>query len=84
MKNDPTTRIKLKWQIFCAVLLVVVGVIMLIMGMILPPVGEIHPSVLTAFGELSCFAGSLFGINVHYRIKTEQIEKEYDSKKKKD
>ena len=83
MKKESTPT-KLKWQIISAVILVIVGVILLILGMFLPPIGEIHPSVLTAFGEISCFAGSLFGINVHYRLKSGQIEKEYDSKKKKD
>lgn len=82
MKNQTEFPNRLRWQLFSAVLLVIVGVVLLILGTLLPPMGEIHPSILTAFGEISCFSGSLFGINVHYRIKTDQIEKEYNSKKK--
>ena len=59
MKND----IKLKWQIIAAVAMCVVGAGLIIAGFIVNPVGEIHPSVLTALGELLTFSGSLFGIN---------------------
>jgi len=36
------------------------------------PQGEIHYSILVAFGEILTFAGSLFGIDYHYRYKNEQ------------
>jgi hypothetical protein len=31
------------------------------------PPGEIHSSVLVAYGEVMTFAGALFGIDYHYR-----------------
>ena len=34
-----------------------------------PPTGEIDVSVLTAFGEILTFCGSLIGIDYHYRHK---------------
>ena len=61
-------------MIISAVTLVFIGVIMILIGMFIPPIGEIHPSVLTALGELFTFSGSLWGLNTHYRIKTNQIE----------
>lgn len=33
------------------------------------PTGEIHNSVLVAYGEISTFAGALFGVDYTYRFK---------------
>lgn len=67
-------HVKLKWMIICAVILVMIGCALILMGMFLPPIGEIHPSVLTALGEVFTFSGSLWGLNTHYRIKTDQMD----------
>lgn len=67
-------HVKLKWMIVCAVILVFIGCALILMGMFLPPMGEIHPSVLTALGEIFTFSGSLWGLNTHYRIKTDQMD----------
>ncbi|KDS39087.1 hypothetical protein M092_1025 [Parabacteroides distasonis str. 3776 D15 iv] len=37
------------------------------MGLWMPPRGEIHSSVLVAFGEVSTFAGALLGVDYKYR-----------------
>ena len=52
-----------------AIFLITVGCGLLIAGFILPPSGEIHNSVLVAFGEILTFAGALFGIDYHYKYK---------------
>ena len=57
-------------QVLLAVLLVVFGVLMITAAFIVPPTGVIDPTVLTAFGEILTFAGSLIGIDYHYRYKT--------------
>lgn len=82
-KDDKMKHVKLKWMIICAVVLVFIGVAMILMGMFLPPMGEIHPSVLTALGEVFTFSGSLWGLNTHYRIKTDQMDMEADIKQNK-
>ena len=56
-------------QLCSAVFLITVGCGLLIAGFILPPSGEIHNSVLVAFGEILTFAGALFGIDYHYKYK---------------
>lgn len=56
-------------QLIVACLLVVLGAGLLIAGFIVPPVGIIDSSILIAFGEIGTFAGSLFGIDYHYRYK---------------
>ena len=58
---------KLNIQLVVACFLVLVGVGLLIAGFCVNPVGIIHNSVLIAFGEISTFAGALFGVDYHYR-----------------
>lgn len=58
---------KLKPQLAAAVALIALGSALLIAAFIVPPPGEIHSSVLVAFGETMTFAGALFGIDYHYR-----------------
>lgn len=42
------------------------GLTMLFVGLYIPPEGEIHGSVLTAFGSICIFVASLLGISLHY------------------
>lgn len=56
-------------QLCSAIFLITVGCGLLIAGFILPPSGEIHNSVLVAFGEILTFAGALFSIDYHYKYK---------------
>ena len=56
-------------QLILATSLCAFGGILLIAGFICPPLGEIHHSVLIAFGEILTFSGSLIGIDYKYRYK---------------
>lgn len=60
-------RRKTNIQIWVACFLVIIGVGLLIAGFIVPPTGVIDSSALVAFGEISTFAGALFGIDYKYR-----------------
>lgn len=76
-KLSPTAHAsarKQRLQLLCAVVLVVVGCALVILGFFVPPTGEIHPSVLVAFGEILTFVGALFGIDYHYRFLHSQNE----------
>lgn len=53
-----------------AIFLVIFGVILILAAFIVPPTGVIDPTVLTAFGEILTFSGSLIGIDYHYRYKS--------------
>ena len=57
-------------QLYLAALLVVCGLILLFTGFFLPPEGEIHSSVLVAFGETCTFAGALIGVDYKYKHKS--------------
>ena len=52
---------------------IVIGCGLLIAALVIPPPGQIDHSVLVAFGEISTFAGALFG--VHIRNKDNKKEK---------
>lgn len=64
-----TPEIKLNIQLGIAVVLVTAGLVLLFCGFWTAPHGEIHNSVLVAFGECCTFAGSLIGVDYHYRYK---------------
>lgn len=58
-----------KIQLALAAGLCLGGVVLLILAFYAPPVGEIHSSVLVGYGETLTFAGSLLGIDYHYRYR---------------
>lgn len=49
-----------------AVVTMLSGLALLFIGLYIPPEGEIHGSVLTAFGSICIFVASLLGISLHY------------------
>lgn len=63
-KHKPTITL------LSAIFLIVVGCGLLVAGFIVPPPGEIHDSVLVAFGEILTFAGVVFGMKYHYQYNT--------------
>lgn len=65
-KEDTRTRV----QLILSVALVIFGCGLILAGLIIDPKGEIHPSVLTAFGEILTFAGAIIGVDYRYKIKT--------------
>ena len=70
MKN--LLQVKLAITMF----LVLVGCGLLIAGIIIEPSGEIHNSVLIAFGEILTFVGTVFGMKYKFQqslIKHEQL-----------
>lgn len=68
--NKRMGRMKRNLQLISAVIMTGIGAGLLIAGFIVAPSGEIHNSVLIAFGEILTFAGSVFGIDYRYRVKS--------------
>ncbi|MBR5573814.1 MAG: hypothetical protein IKW35_04900 [Paludibacteraceae bacterium] len=58
-----------KTQLIVSVAMCTFGCALLACGFLAHPMGEIHHSVLIAFGEILTFSGSLIGIDYHYRYK---------------
>ena len=59
-------------QLITAFVLSVGGLVMLFCGIYISPLGQIHESLLVAFGEVATFAGSLMGIDYHYKSKNNE------------
>ena len=64
-----TAMKKLTVQLAVAVFLTVSGMVLIFSGFWVSPRGEIHNSVLVAFGEVSTFAGALFGVDYRYQVR---------------
>jgi len=73
-KPRKTTSRRWSCQLIVALLLTVAGIVLLFLGFFFAPQGEIHNSVLVAFGEVSTFSGALFGVDYSYRAKHDKIE----------
>lgn len=56
-------------QLVIAVLLTMGGIVLLFSGFWVDPDGVIDSSVLVAFGEISTFAGALFGVDYTYKFR---------------
>lgn len=56
-------------QLTIAILLTLSGIVLLFSGFWVDPEGEVHSSILVAFGEVMTFAGALFGVDYSYRVK---------------
>lgn len=75
------TTTKLNIQLCTAVFLVAGGIALLMMGFWVSPTGEIHNSVLIAFGECSTFSGALFGVDYSYKYQR-YVRKKNDTDEK--
>ncbi|MBR1996226.1 MAG: hypothetical protein IJ989_03130 [Paludibacteraceae bacterium] len=56
-------------QLILAVAMCTFGCALLTAGFVTPPMGEIHHSLLIAYGEILTFSGSLIGIDYKYRYR---------------
>ena len=56
-------------QLILAVAMCTFGCALLTAGLVTPPMGEIHHSLLIAYGEILTFSGSLIGIDYKYRYR---------------
>ena len=54
-------------QLVAAFILSIGGLVLLFCGIFIDPQGQIHETLLVAFGETATFAGALFGIDYVYK-----------------
>lgn len=66
-------------QLIMAVFLVILGAAMITFAIFTEPRGEIHNSVLVAFGEMLTFAGSVFGLDYNYKYKVFKKDREEEN-----
>jgi len=60
---------KIELQLIAAFILSLGGLVLLFCGIFIEPQGQIHESLLVAFGETATFSGALFGIDYVYKKK---------------
>ena len=71
---------RLNIQLITAAILSLGGLILLFCGVYIDPQGEIHESLLVAFGEVATFSGALMGIDYTYKKKSSRPEDQSTSK----
>jgi hypothetical protein len=69
MSNPNTAIDALRVHLYIATILTVAGCLLLVGGFLVDPKGEIHSSVLVAFGEIMTFVAALLGINYTYKVR---------------
>lgn len=84
MKRKSDSGMQSGGRTVAAVLLTLVGVFLLIVSMWMDPLGEIHPSVIGAVGEVFTFAGALWGLKLNfdrkelqYKVELEKLKREH-------
>lgn len=76
-----TSEEKLSLQFILGVFVVIAGLTLLFLGFFAVPLGEIAPSVLTAFGEAATFSGALIGVDYKYKFDRYKIDENYRHKR---
>lgn len=71
---------KITLQSIVAGVVILAGIVLIFLGFYADPLGEIHPSVLTAFGEASTLGGALLGVDASYKTKMYTLDQEYKKK----
>lgn len=66
---------KMTVQLVMAILLTLSGIVLLFCSFWVNLPGLIDHSILVAFGEISTFAGALFGVDYTYRFKVRGVSK---------
>ncbi|MBQ0136910.1 MAG: hypothetical protein KBS40_02755 [Bacteroidales bacterium] len=55
-------------QFILAVMMCTAGIVVIILCLYIDPEGEIHTSVLVAYGETLTFVGAIMGIDYKYKF----------------
>lgn len=58
------------------------GMTLTFLGFFAPPTGDISGGVISCFGMLLTFVGSILGISQHYSVELEKIKAEVSNNKK--
>lgn len=61
----PSTKQEI--QFYAAYAMALLGVVLITIALLVEPVGQIHPSVIAAFGEILTFSGACLGLDYHYK-----------------
>lgn len=82
IKNLDSVTPRDKVQFGMAIGLMLFGCAMLLIGLLTPPEGQIHNSVLLAFGEIATLIAGILGIDAIYTNKLQKIVAELKNETK--
>lgn len=71
-------------QFISSLVVLFAGLVLVFISLFIQPTGEIHPSVITAFGMFLSFVGAVWHLDLKYDFKTRELEHHINSKMKKD
>ena len=71
-------------QFISSLFVLFAGLVLVFISLFIKPTGEIHPSVITAFGMFLSFVGAVWHLDLKYDFKTRELEHHINSKMKKD
>lgn len=71
-------------QFISSLVVLFAGLVLVFISLFIKPTGEIHPSVITAFGMFLSFVGAVWHLDLKYDFKTRELEHHINSKLKKD
>lgn len=69
-----TENMKNTMALWSALGMLVYGAGITTAGFIVPPLGEVHHSVLTILGQMLIYSGSIFGITLYTKQRLNEIE----------
>ena len=67
-------------QVMSAIGMLVAGFVLAVAGFVVPPLGEIHDSVLGIFAECLIYSGSIFGVTIYIQSKYSEIRSYVEQK----
>lgn len=82
IKNLDSVTPRDKVQFGMAIGLMLFGCALLLIGLLTPPEGQIHNSVLLAFGEIATLIAGILGIDAIYTNKLQKIVAELKNETK--
>ena len=69
-------------QFISSLFVLFAGLVLVFISLFIKPTGEIHPSVITAFGMFLSFVGAVWHLDLKYDFKTKELEHHISSKMK--
>lgn len=70
-------------QLFATIFLIIAGTTLLFCALFTPPIGQIHPTVLAAYGMILTFVGTVLGIDYNYKLKEFSFFSAFEQRNKK-
>lgn len=77
MKNN-SMKTKEKLAVWSGLGMLIFGAALTVAGFIVPPLGEVHDSVLWVLGQVLIYSGSIWGIAIYSNHKINEIENRFN------